>query len=184
MTTTEVRSDSWPTTAIASARSSSPVFAVVGFDGSVPSRAALETATRLIGVNGHLEVVYVAHLPAVVEMSVGAVAGMRETLDDIAIQLNAQARTLLDHGEPRWHFQRRNGSVTQELVAAAIELQHHHGPDATIVIVVGASAHFAHHLAGSVPVALARDDAGFPLLVVPSARTEAPLTIDTSEFLG
>src|SRR5580698_8658410 len=43
-----------------------PVYAVVGFDGSASSLRALDTAARLLNDRpGGMEIVYVAHVPAV-----------------------------------------------------------------------------------------------------------------------
>jgi nucleotide-binding universal stress UspA family protein len=198
LTSTRTTSQTAHSTELQRDPSSSALFAVVGFDGSEPARAALDTAAEMIrGRRGHLEVVHVDHIPAYVESSASALVGFRETFPDIAAELATQARSLLDDREPRWHFQRREGSVSQQLAAAARELRSEHGPDATIVIIVGGSTHRAHHIAGSVAVALARADTGFPFLVVPSnvgpskaskpvaARTPAAdaRTADTSDYL-
>lgn len=148
-------------------RSSAAWLAVVGFDGSGPSRAALEVATELIrGRNGHLHVVYVAHLPASVAMSAPAVVGVREGFDVIATELIDKVRAALDDRERRWNFARRDGSVADELLAAARELRQQNGPDSIIVIVVGSAERLLHHVSGSTAAALTHERE-FPLLVVP-----------------
>jgi nucleotide-binding universal stress UspA family protein len=183
MTSTSIQSETAHSTELPRNRPTSALFAVVGFDGSNSSRAALDTAADVIrGRSGHLEVVFVAHVPAYVQSSAPALVGLRGTFSGVAAELTAQARTLLDDREPRWHFQRRDGSVTQQLVAAARELRSQHGPDATIVIIVGASTHLAHHLAVSVPVALTRQETEFPVLVVPSTPATPTPAADTSDY--
>jgi nucleotide-binding universal stress UspA family protein len=165
MTITEQSITTAPTTA---GSAGSAPYLLVGYDGSVPAQAALETATQLLGGGGgHLEIVYVAHLSGIVEMSPGAVSGMQDSFDGVAAELEAEVRARLGNRAPSWHFQRRNGSITEQLIAVATELRRQHGQDATVII-VGASSHLAHHIAGSVAVALARR-AGFPLLVVPAS---------------
>ena len=157
-------------------------FAVVGYDGSAPSQAALDVATELIrGRNGHLEVVYVSHLPAGVAMSAPAVLGVRAGLAAIADELVDAVRAELDDREPRWHFERRDGAVADELIAAARQLRRQNGPDSTIVIVVGAAEHLRHHVIGSTAAALTHERE-FPLLVVPpnAAQPPAPTHDDTT----
>ena len=66
----------------------------------------------------------------------------------------------------QWHFQRRDGAVADQLIAAADELHLRHGADAAVVIVVGRSEHGYHHILGSVPQALERHD-HYPVIVIP-----------------
>jgi nucleotide-binding universal stress UspA family protein len=164
MNATETRqSGSSPTSSPAVA----PLIAVVGFDGSEASERALDAATQLIaGREGSLEVVYVAHMPTSASLSAPAEAGIREGFDDIVAELTDRVGTLLADREPRWHFHRRDGAVAHELLAAATDVSSHAGPGATVFVIVGASMHLLHHVAGSVPVALARNPK-FPLLVAP-----------------
>ena len=113
-----------------------PVYAVVGFDGSASSQRALDTAARLLNDRpGGMEIVYVAHVPAV-----------------------AAAQ--------RWHFQRRDGAIADNLIAVADDLRYRHGPDAEVFLVVGRSEHGYHHVLGSVPAALERH-VHYPVLVIP-----------------
>ncbi len=157
---------------------------VVGFDGSEPSRAALEFATELIlGRDGHLEVVYVAHLSSTEMMSAASIVGGRESLDEIATQLDETARLALQGREPRWHFERRDGAVADELLAAARRLRRRHDPDSVVVIVVGSAEQLRHHLIGSTAAALTHERE-FPLMVVP-ATTGAPRPVsDDDETTG
>jgi len=147
-----------------------PVYAVVGFDGSAPSIRALDGAVRLLhGRAGGLEVVYVAHitpLEAMGEFPVGAAAEVLATFDEATRQLGAELRELVTPAEQRWHFQRRDGLIADELIAAGRDLRRQHGPEAAVVIVVGRSAHRYHHVAGSVTQALERHN-DFPVIVVP-----------------
>ena len=67
--------------------------------------------------------------------------------------------------EKRWGFERRQGLIAEELLAAARDIGAAH-PDATVVIVVGSSSLAAHRVVGSVAVGLARHSP-VPLIVVP-----------------
>ena len=66
----------------------------------------------------------------------------------------------------RWHFQRRDGAIADELIAVADELRRQRGAEAAVVIIVGRSEHGYHHVLGSVPQALERHD-DFPVIVIP-----------------
>jgi nucleotide-binding universal stress UspA family protein len=151
-----------------------PVYAVVGFDGSASSQRALDTAARLLNDRpGGLEIVYVAHVPAVAAAGlVGeASADLRQSFDDTARQLQADARARLQASHlraaaQRWHFQRRDGAIADNLIAAADDLRYTRGPDAEVFLVVGRSEHGYHHVLGSVPAALERN-VHYPVLVIP-----------------
>jgi len=142
------------------ARSSpgAPVVVVVGFDGSEPARRALDAAARLLrGRDGQLEVVQVAPVPA---------SPTTAPEGDLDHRLDHDVRARLEATEPRWHVQRRDGEVADELIAVADELRSQRGSDANIVLVVGGPSHQPHHHVGSVSLNLARIDR-FPLVVVP-----------------
>jgi nucleotide-binding universal stress UspA family protein len=144
-----------------------PVYAVVGFDGSPPAVRALDGAARLLhGRAGGLEIVFVAHVSALEAMAPTAAAEIMTTFDDASRQLGAEAREQLASNEQRWHFQRRDGVIADELIAAAKALRSQHGRDAAVVIVVGRSGHRYHRVAGSVTQALERHN-DFPVIVVP-----------------
>jgi nucleotide-binding universal stress UspA family protein len=163
-----------PTAGTFAAPPDAPVYAVVGFDGSHSSLRAVDAATRLLRDRpGGLEIVYVARLPVIAGMDLNgqAVAEMRQNLDDAARDLSLQVRehlqsSRLDGAAQQWHFQRRDGAVPDELIAAADELRLRRGPDAAVVIVVGRSEHGYHHILGSVPQALERHD-HYPVIVIP-----------------
>ena len=71
-----------------------PIYAVVGFDGSASSLRALDTAARLLNDRpGGMEIVYVAHLPAVAAAGlVGAAsADMQQSFDDTTRELSERS---------------------------------------------------------------------------------------------
>jgi len=72
-----------------------------------------------------------------------------------------------DYGQPEqgWSFERREGLIAEELIAAAKDLGAAQ-PGATVVIVVGSSSLVAHRVVGSAAVSLARHSP-VPLIVVP-----------------
>jgi nucleotide-binding universal stress UspA family protein len=150
------------------------VYAVVGFDGSASSLRALDAAARLLNDRpGGMEIVYVAHLPAVAAPGlVGAAsADMFRSFDDTTRELSeeVQARLKASHlraAAQRWHFQRRDGAIADNLIAVADDLRYRHGPDAEVFLVVGRSEHGYHHVLGSVPAALERH-VHYPVLVIP-----------------
>jgi nucleotide-binding universal stress UspA family protein len=142
------------------------LFLVVGYDGSPPSIRALDAAIRLLqGRSGSIDVVYVAHVPAVDMMSAGALAEMEASFDEIERDLRASARAQLEGREERWRFERGQGVITDQLLAAATTLHNEH-PDDNVAIVVGSSSQAAHRLVGSVAVSLARRSP-VPVIIVP-----------------
>ena len=139
---------------------------VVGYDGSPPASRALEAAVNLLqGRAGRIEVVYVAHMSSMAALSPGAVSELETTFDDIEQELRAMAAEQLRGREQGWDFQRRQGLIGEELIAAASDLRATY-PHATVVIVVGSSSLVAHRVVGSVAVSLARHSP-VPLVVVP-----------------
>ena len=142
------------------------LYLVVGYDGSPPAVRALDGAVGLLhGRTGSIEVLYVAHLPSMDMLSAAAVAEMEVNFDDIARELHDQASEQLRDREERWGFERRQGLIAEELIAAATGLIDAH-PGDTVVIVVGSSSHAMHRMVGSVAVSLARRSP-VPLVVVP-----------------
>ncbi|HEX9528357.1 MAG TPA: universal stress protein [Streptosporangiaceae bacterium] len=139
---------------------------VVGFDGSPPSSRALDAAVNLLqGRTGRIELVYVAHMPSMAALSPAAVGELETDFDDVEQELRTMAGAQLSGREERWGFERRQGSIAEELLAAARDIGAAH-PDATVVIVVGSSSLVAHRVVGSVAVGLARHSP-VPLIVVP-----------------
>jgi nucleotide-binding universal stress UspA family protein len=146
--------------------STGDLFLVVGYDGSPPSSRALDAAIRLLqGRSGSIDVVYVAHVPAIDMLSAGAVAEMETSFDAIERDLRAAASAQLEGREERWRFERGQGIITDQLLAAATNLRDEH-PDDNVVIVVGSSSQAAHRLVGSVAVSLARRSP-VPVIIVP-----------------
>jgi nucleotide-binding universal stress UspA family protein len=139
---------------------------VVGFDGSPAATRALDAAVRLLqGRSGRIDVVYVAHVPSMAALSPGAVAELEIDFDDVDKELRTMVSDRLRGHEDRWGFERREGQITDELLAAAKDAGTAH-PGATVVIVVGSSSQVAHRIVGSVAVGLARH-APVPLMIVP-----------------
>ena len=151
------------------------VYAVVGFDGSGSALRALDAASRLLNDRpGGMEIVYVAHraaLAAGADVGGRASAEVLQGFDDAARDLADEVRAHLQASHLRgaaqhWHFQRRDGAIADQLIAAADDLARRHGPDASVVIVVGRSEHGYHHLLGSVPRTLQRHN-HYPVIVIP-----------------
>ena len=139
---------------------------VVGYDGSPPASRALDTAVRLLlGRSGHITVVYVAHIPSAAAMSAEDVGDLEESFDEADKELRVTAGQELHDFTQGWDFVRRNGLVTDELIAAAKEVGAAH-PDDTVGIVVGSSSSRTHRLLGSATVSLARHS-HLPLIIVP-----------------
>src|SRR5260370_18982360 len=76
-----------------------PVYAVVGFDGSASALRALDAAARLLHDRpGGMEVVYVAHLPAAAtgaDIGGEASAAVRQSFDDATRELSPEVRPRL-----------------------------------------------------------------------------------------
>lgn len=140
------------------------VTAIVGFDGSEPSRRALASASRLLaGRAGEIEVVYVAE-PIDGPLS-GVVAWqMDNAFEESADDLRLEADRLLGH-EQAWTFHRGEGDIARSLMAEA-ENQANADGRSQVVIVVGAPAHQDHKWTGSVPAVLV-DHVRVPVIMVP-----------------
>ncbi len=139
---------------------------VVGFDGSPASSRALDAAANLLqGRTGRIEVVYVAHMPGMAALSPAAVIELETDFNDVEQELRTMAGAQLSDRVAGWGFERRQGSIAEELLAAARDIGAAR-PDATVVIIVGSSSLVAHRVVGSVAVSLARHSP-VPLIVVP-----------------
>src|ERR1700736_2452191 len=110
------------------ASSDAPVYAVVGFDGSASALRALDAAARLLHDRpGGMEIVYVAHVSAITaaaDFSAESLVGVRQSFDDATRELSAEVRAHLQGSHlrgaaQRWHFQRRDGAIADELIAVA-----------------------------------------------------------------
>jgi nucleotide-binding universal stress UspA family protein len=139
---------------------------LVGYDGSPPAARALDAAVNLLqGRTGSIDVVFVAHMPGMASLSPGAIGEIESNFDDVEQELRTMAGEQLSGREERWRFERRQGLIAEELLAAAKDTHAAH-PDATAVIVVGSSSLVTHRVVGSVAVHLARHSP-VPLVVVP-----------------
>ena len=144
-----------------------PLVLVVGYDGSLPARHALDRAVELLGDrDGVLEVVYVAHRPVFSDLVPEALAAVLQGLDEQTRTLSEDVRARLRGQHQPWHFHRRYGAVSAELTAVAEVLRRRYGDAVEVAIVVGGSAHRYHHLVGSVASSVVRSDQ-FPVTVVP-----------------
>jgi nucleotide-binding universal stress UspA family protein len=145
---------------------SASLYLVVGYDGSSPASRALDAAANLLhGRAGRIDVVYVAHLPAVDMLSADAVGQMEVDFDEIERDLRGAVEEQLRGREERWEFVRRQGQIADDLMAYATALRDDH-PGDTAVIVVGSSSQAMHRIVGSVAVTLARRSP-VPIVVVP-----------------
>ena len=139
---------------------------VVGYDGSPPASRALDAAVRLLqGRSGRIDVVYVTQLSSLAMVSPGAIAEIESDFDEIEQELRAAAARQLSASEVTWEFQRRQGIVTDQLIAAATSIRDAHD-NQIVAIVVGSSSHAAHRAVGSITVGLARHSP-VPLVIVP-----------------
>jgi nucleotide-binding universal stress UspA family protein len=142
------------------------VHLVVGYDGSPPADRTLDAAVRLLqGRTGRIEVVYVAHLSSLVMLSAGAIGEMEEDFDEVEQELRGLAAGQLRASGAAWEFERRQGIITDELIAAATAIRDAH-PGETVAIMVGSSSHATHRVVGSVAIGLARHSP-MPLIIVP-----------------
>ncbi len=139
---------------------------VVGYDGSPPASRALDAAARLLqGRTGRIDVVYVAHMSGFAMLSPGAVAEMESDFDEVEQELRASAAEQLGGQGAPWEFERRQGLIADELIAAANAIRVAH-PEDIVAIVVGSSSHAAHRMVGSAAIGLARHSP-VPLMIVP-----------------
>jgi nucleotide-binding universal stress UspA family protein len=158
-------SDSQPQAA-ADARPAARLHVVTGYDGSPPATRALDAAVDLVqGRQGSVDVVYIAHVPSVDMMSACALTQVEADFDEIEKELRASAAARLGGRGVAWDFQRRQGLIVGELIAAASAFADAN-PDDTVVIVVGSSSHTSHRIVGSVAVGLARH-CPVPVVIVP-----------------
>jgi nucleotide-binding universal stress UspA family protein len=140
---------------------------VVGYDGTEPAQRALRSAAdQLKRSPGRIEVVFVAHMPAAAGFSAQSIPAFREGFDQQEHDLESQVEQVLASTEVKWHFQRRNGEVASELLAAGTEQMAGEGPDTKVVLVIGGSAHKLDRYLNSTPTKVIRHDR-FEVVVVP-----------------
>ncbi len=99
-------------------------------------------------------------------LSAGAMGELETGFDDVEQELRAMAGEQLGGREVSWGFERRQGLIAEELIAAAKENHAAHPGDNVVVIVVGSSSLVSHRIVGSVAVSLARHSP-VPIVVVP-----------------
>jgi nucleotide-binding universal stress UspA family protein len=139
---------------------------VVGYDGSPPASRALDGAARLLqGRTGRIDVVYVAHLSSLAMLSPGAIAEIEKDFNEIEQELRAQAAGQLRASGAAGGFERRQGIIADQLIAAATAIGEAH-PGENVAIIVGSSSHATRRMVGSVAVGLARHSP-VPLIIVP-----------------
>lgn len=129
-------------------------------DGSITSlRAGAYAAGLARRQHAHLLVVTVATTPAMAAMAPGALAALSETAQDLASDVQAQARRYLEDLSLTGELVRVAGDPYTEIVRLADERR-------VDAVVVGASAKAGHRLVGSLAGRLVR--AGkWPVTVVP-----------------
>ena len=76
------------------------------------------------------------------------------------------ADEILGDTDVKWRFQRRNGEIAAELLAAGKEELDSEGPSTKVVLVVGGSAHKIDRYLNSTPAKVIRQDR-FEVFVVP-----------------
>lgn len=129
-------------------------------DGSITSlRAGAYAAGLARRQHAHLLVVTVATTPAMAAMAPGALAVLSETAQDLATDVQAQARQYLEDLSLTGELVRVAGDPYTEIVRLADERR-------VDAVVVGASAKAGHRIVGSLAGRLVR--AGkWPVTVVP-----------------
>jgi len=139
---------------------------IVGYDESPPAARALDAAVRLLqGRSGRIDVVYVTQLSSLAMLSPGAIAEIESDFDELEQELRAAAAGQLSACGVTWEFERRQGIVTDQLIAAATTIRDAH-ENQTVAIVVGSSSHATRRAVGSVAVGLARHSP-VPVVIVP-----------------
>jgi nucleotide-binding universal stress UspA family protein len=140
---------------------------VVAYDGSEPAHRALLGAVEMLRDRvGRMEVVYVAHVPGTVAFSAQAIVAVQEGMDTAEQELVTRVDQTLAGTGLKWHFQRRNGEIVPELLAAGEEQLDAEGPSTHVVLVVGGSAHKIDRYLNSIPARVIRQDR-FEVFVVP-----------------
>jgi hypothetical protein len=140
---------------------------VVGYDGTEPADRALRAAAEMLqDTPGRVEVVYVGHMAASAGFSAQAIVSVREALDEEEHELARRVDETLTPAGLKWSFQRRNGDIAAELLAASNEQFEAQGMTTHVVLVVGGSAHKIDRYLHSMPARVIRQGR-FEVLVVP-----------------
>ena len=137
-----------------------PSSILVGIDGSETSmRAAAYAAGNARRQHSKLVCLYVRTIGAMAAVSPGAIAPMRNALDDLGIELRDTVESSGKRLGIDVLFVSREGNPFTELVRLADELH-------VDAIMVGASSQAGHRLVGSLASHLVRS-ARWPVTVVP-----------------
>ena len=140
------------------------LYLVVGYDGSPPASRALDAAANLLhGRAGRIEVVYVATCPA--STCCRQAPWPKWKSPSTKSRRICARRPASSYARRRWGFERRQGLIADELIAAAAGIHDAH-PGDSVVIVVGSSSHAMHRVVGSAAVSLVRHSP-VPVVVVP-----------------
>jgi nucleotide-binding universal stress UspA family protein len=98
-------------------------------------------------------------------LSPGAVAEVNKDFDEVEQEPRAQAARQLCASGAAWKFERRQGIIADELIAAGAAIGEARSGE-TVAIIVGSSSRAAHRVVGSVAIGLARYSQ-VPLIIVP-----------------
>ena len=103
--------------------------------------------------------------PGLAALSPGGAAELETSFDEMEQDLRAQAAEQPRTGGATWEFQRREGTVADELMSTATAVGEAHSDD-QVAIIVGSSSHATRRMVGSVAVHLARRSP-VSLMIVP-----------------
>lgn len=139
----------------ASTRFLPPTDLIVGYDGSEPAERALAWASRTLATRpGTIHVVYVNQSHPAVGLGGLGMAEALEAEDQVAAELQKRVDERLGRSTLSWTYERRDGSVVDQLLAVISERVGSAPEGVETVVVVGRSAHALHKVAGSVPTGL------------------------------
>lgn len=134
---------------------------VVGIDGSADGDAAVDLAASIAESTGRqLVVVFVRHLPAIVEAS-SALGEANAALDDLASHLRETLENKFAERNLQWSFETRQGDPSSQIMGLADDIDAgmivvgHRGHNQAISLLLGSVATRLVHQAHQ-PVLVAR----------------------------